>query len=153
MHHKHRSIHTPATSTLTTKSCDQLRPSACLIACCKGQLPSGTPCSANISFSVRTKCCHTVCHQPAPGVQQQAGKPLAAGAACTARGETAALLWLPAPWLPHLRVRGVPPDSRGATAVQEGQWCGTCQCAQGLLFHFHLSHPISTAVCHQRREN
>lgn len=34
-----------------------------------------------------------------------------------------------------------------------GQWCGACRCAQGLLFHFHLSHPISTAVCHQRREN
>lgn len=54
---------------------------------------------------------------------------------------------------PIPRVRGVPPVSRGATAVQEGWWCGACRCAQGLLFHFHLSHPISTAVCHQRREN
>lgn len=68
-------------------------------------------------------------------------------------GEGSSAWRLPALWFSLTRVRGVLPVSWGATAMQQCQQCGVCRCAQGLLFHFHLSHPISTAVCHQRREN
>lgn len=144
---------TPGTPMLTTESwacCNQPSSNAYLKARCREQLPSGTAFSANTRLGGGTKRWHAACHKPAPAVRQQPAKLLAADAEHTARGMKAAL---PAPRVPHPRVRGVPPVSRGATAVQEGRWCGACRCAQGLLFHFHLSHPISTAVCHQRREN
>lgn len=142
---------------LTTNSwarCNQSSSNTHIKARCKEQLPPGTACSANTRLGGGTKRWHAACHKPALGVQQQPGKQLAAGAERAARGDEGSPAHrLPAPQLPHPRVRGVLPVSPRATAVQEGRWCGACRCAQGLLFHFHLSHPISTAVCHQRREN
>jgi len=113
----------------------------------------GAACSANASLSGGTGHQHSACRKPAQASSVSPASRLQPVPSAVLGDEGRPARRLPAPRLPQPRVRGVLPVSWGVTAAQEGRWCGTCRCAQGLLFHFHLSHPISTAVCHQRREN
>ena len=89
---------TPMLTTKIWACCSQPSSNTHLKARCKEQLPPGAACSANTRLGSGTRHRHTVCHKPAAGVQQQPGKPLAAGAEHAARAMKAAL---PAGCRPH----------------------------------------------------